>query len=63
MAASTLPALLLGGEVPVDPEMAFERWHKALRLPTVKGLVVGRSLLFPPDDDVAAAVDTAVSLL
>lgn len=63
MAASTLPALLLGGEVPDDPEQAFQRWHKALRLPTVKGLVVGRSLLFPPDDDVAAAVDTAVSLL
>ncbi|HLZ38382.1 MAG TPA: aldolase [Mycobacteriales bacterium] len=63
MAASTLPALLLGGEVPDDPEQAFQRWYKALRLPTVKGLVVGRSLLFPPDDDVAAAVDTAVSLL
>src|SRR5512144_1273309 len=63
MAASTLPALLLGGEVPSDPELAFQRWQKALRLPTVKGLVVGRSLLFPPDDDVAAAVDTAVSLL
>jgi hypothetical protein len=24
---------------------------------------VGRTLLYPPDDDVAAAVDTAVSLL
>ena len=63
MAASTLPALLLGGEVPTDPETAFESWHKALQLPTVKGLVVGRSLLYPPDDDVAGAVDTAVNLL
>jgi hypothetical protein len=26
-------------------------------------LVIGRSLLYPPDDDVAAAVDTAVGLL
>jgi hypothetical protein len=29
----------------------------------VKGLVAGRSLLYPADDDVAAEVDTAVSLL
>jgi hypothetical protein len=29
----------------------------------VQGLVIGRSLLYPPDDDVAAAVDTAVGLL
>jgi len=63
MAASTLPALLLGGEVPDDPESAYAGWRKALRLPNVKGLVAGRSLLYPADDDVAAAVDTAVSLL
>jgi hypothetical protein len=29
----------------------------------VRGLVVGRTLLFPPDDDVAGAVDAAVGLL
>jgi hypothetical protein len=63
MAASTLPALLLGGEVTDDPESAYAGWRKALRLPNVKGLVAGRSLLYPADDDVAAAVDTAVSLL
>src|SRR5215471_2915516 len=63
MAASTLPALLLGGEVPDDPESAYAGWRKALRLPNVKGLVAGRSLLYPADDDVAAAVDTAVGLL
>ena len=63
MAASTLPALLLDGEVPDDPESAYAGWRKALRLPNVKGLVAGRSLLYPADDDVAAAVDTAVSLL
>ncbi|MBE1491417.1 Cgl0159 family (beta/alpha)8-fold protein [Plantactinospora soyae] len=63
MAASTLPALLLGGEVPADRDAAFDGWQKALRLPTVKGIVAGRSLLYPADDDVAAAVDMAVSLL
>jgi hypothetical protein len=63
MAASTMPALLLGGEVSADQGAAFASWHKALQLPTVKGLVVGRSLLYPPDDDVAGAVDAAVNLL
>jgi hypothetical protein len=63
MAASTLPALLLGGEVPDDPAETFEGWRAALRLPNVVGLVAGRSLLYPPDGDVAAAVDAAVSLL
>lgn len=63
LSASTLPAVLLGGEVPDDPDRAFASWEKVLRLPTAMGLVVGRTLLYPPDDDVAAAVDTAVSLL
>jgi DhnA family fructose-bisphosphate aldolase class Ia len=60
---STLPAVLLGGEVGTDQEAAYERWRKALRLPTVQGLVVGRSLLYPADGRVETAVDTAVALL
>jgi hypothetical protein len=63
LAASMLPAVLLGGEVPDDPDAAFRQWEKVLRLPTAMGLVVGRTLLYPPDGDVAGAVDTAVSLL
>lgn len=63
MAASTLPALILGGDVSNDPDRSLESWRRALAIPTVKGLVIGRSLLFPPHGDVAAAVDEAVSLL
>jgi len=63
MAATTLPSLILGGEVSTDQDAAFAAWREALTLPTVLGLVVGRSLLYPPDDDVSAAVDTAVGLL
>jgi hypothetical protein len=63
LAASTLPVLLLGGEVSADQDAVFELWHKALQIPSVHGLVVGRTLLFPPDDDVAGAVDTAVGLM
>ncbi|MEU3345388.1 deoxyribose-phosphate aldolase [Streptomyces sp. NPDC006700] len=60
---STLPAVLLGGEIGDDQEGAYERWRKALRLPTVQGMVVGRSLLYPATGSVEDAVDTAVSLL
>jgi hypothetical protein len=63
LAASTLPALLLGGEVSADQGATFGRWREALKMPTVHGLVAGRTLLFPPDDDVAGAVDAAVSLV
>ena len=63
MAATTLPALILGGEVSDDADAAYVQWSKALALPTVQGLVIGRSLLYPPGDDVAGAVDRAVSLL
>jgi hypothetical protein len=61
--ASTLPILLLGGDAGERPDEMFARWQKALQLPGVRGLVVGRNLLYPPGDDVAAAVDTAVGLL
>jgi DhnA family fructose-bisphosphate aldolase class Ia len=66
MQTSTLPAVLLGGDIgdsPEDQVAAYEKWQGALQLPTVRGLVVGRSLLYPADGDVAAAVDTAVGLL
>ncbi|MFF4710160.1 deoxyribose-phosphate aldolase [Streptomyces eurythermus] len=66
MQTSTLPAVLLGGDIgdsPADRAAAYDRWRDALRLPTVRGLVAGRSLLYPADGDVAAAVDTAVGLL
>jgi len=62
LASSTLPALLLGGEV-TDPAAAFASWGRALKQPTAQGLVVGRSLLYPSNGDVAGAVDKAVSLL
>ena len=63
MEATTLPTLLLGGDPTKSPDETYQTWADALRLPGVRGLVVGRALLYPPDDDVAAAVDTVVGLL
>jgi hypothetical protein len=61
--ATTLPVLLLGGELAADPDSQLATWRKALASPSVRGMVVGRSLLFPPDGNVAAAVDATVELL
>jgi hypothetical protein len=63
MEATTLPTLLLGGDPQGNPEHTYAAWGKALTLPPVRGLVVGRALLFPPDGDVAAAVDIAAELV
>ncbi|BDX31296.1 aldolase [Mycobacterium antarcticum] len=62
MDATLLPTLLLGGDPP-DPDEAFASWEKALGLPSVRGLIVGRTLLYPADDDVSSAVATAVSMV
>jgi DhnA family fructose-bisphosphate aldolase class Ia len=63
MDATTLPTLLLGGDPVGDPHETYASWAKALDLPAVRGLVVGRALLYPPDGDVAAAVDIAAELV
>ena len=63
MEATTLPTLLLGGDPEGSAEETYAAWSAALALPSVRGLVVGRTMLYPADDDVAKAVDTAVGLL
>lgn len=63
MAATTLPTLLLGGDPSGAPEETYAKWEQALLLPGVRGLVIGRALLFPPGGDVASAVATAVGLV
>ncbi|NUR83669.1 MAG: deoxyribose-phosphate aldolase [Nonomuraea sp.] len=63
MESTTLPVMLLGGDAAGASDEVYDSWSKALKLPGVRGLVVGRALLYPPDGDVGAAVDTALSLL
>jgi hypothetical protein len=63
LAATTLPVLLLGGEVSPDQDTQFGAWQKVLANPQVRGMVIGRAMLYPPDGDVAAAVDTVVGML
>jgi hypothetical protein len=63
LAATTLPVVLLGGEVAADQDAQFALWQKALDNPQVRGMVVGRSLLYPPDGDVGGAVDAVVGMM
>ena len=46
-AMTTQPLLLLGGAPGPDPAATFAAWEAALAEPTVRGLVVGRALLYP----------------
>jgi len=63
MASTTLPTLLLGGDPGDRAAEVFAGWRNALAIPQVRGLVAGRTLLFPPDDDVARAVSEAAAIV
>ncbi|MGQ0849085.1 MAG: Cgl0159 family (beta/alpha)8-fold protein [Actinomycetota bacterium] len=63
MAATTLPALLLGGDPGQRIDEMVENWRRAMRIPNVRGLVAGRSLLFPTEGDVERWVDLAVEIV
>jgi len=63
LATTTLPALILGGSPGPDPDATHAAWEQAMRVPNVRGLVVGRALLYPPDGDVSAAIDRAARIV
>jgi hypothetical protein len=63
MASTTLPTLLLGGDPGARADEVFAGWRSALTIPQVRGLVAGRSLLYPADGDVVRAVSTAASIV
>ena len=62
-AASSLPVLLLGGDPGERGDELLASWEEAMEAPTVRGLVAGRSLIYPADDDVAGWVDRAARIV
>jgi uncharacterized protein len=63
LASTTLPTVVLGGIPSARVADDIASWGRALRHPVVRGLVVGRALLYPPDGDVAGAVEAAAKVL
>ncbi len=63
MAATTLPGLILGGAPGPDPDATYASWERAMKVTNVRGLVVGRALLFPKDGDVAGAIARAARIV
>jgi hypothetical protein len=63
MRSTSLPTLLLGGDPGEDQAETFDSWKRAMAIPQVRGLVAGRSLLYPRDGDVAQAVDAAAAIV
>ena len=61
--STTLPCVVLGGVPTGDPAGDLVSWGRTLSHPAVRGLVVGRSLLYPPDGDVGSAVHAAAEVL
>ncbi|MGH9133391.1 MAG: Cgl0159 family (beta/alpha)8-fold protein [Ilumatobacteraceae bacterium] len=63
LACTTLPALILGGSPGPDPGATYDSWAAAMEVPNVRGLVVGRALLYPADGDVSGAIDRAARIV
>jgi len=57
--ATSLPVLMLGGEPEANSDELFNRWRLGMKEPNVRGLVAGRSLLYPLNGDSEAAVKRA----
>jgi hypothetical protein len=60
-AATNLPLFLLGGD-PSDGDV-HKRWEQAMGLHQVRGLVAGRTLLYPTNGDLIGAVDEAAAIV
>ena len=57
--ATSLPVLMLGGEPEANSDELFNRWISGMKEPNVRGLVAGRSLLYPLNGDSESAVKRA----
>ncbi len=62
-AATTMPILMLGGDPGDKTEEVFDLWKRAMDEPNVRGLVVGRALLYPRGNDIPKAVKTAAHIV
>jgi hypothetical protein len=55
--------VVLGGVAEADRAAQVTSWGRTLRQPVVRGLVVGRTVLYPENGDVAGTVEAAAQVL
>lgn len=60
---TSLPTLLLGGDPGPNADEVVARWSDAMSISNVRGLVVGRSLLYPSEGSVEEAVRRAAAIV
>lgn len=63
VSASSLPIMWLGGQSPKDISTLIERWRHSLSFPTVQGLVIGRSILYPKGDSIEERTQKFVDVI
>ncbi len=61
--ASSMPILMLGGDPGKDTAQTFALWKRAMAVPNVRGLLAGRTLLYPNVGSVEDAVSRAAELV
>jgi hypothetical protein len=61
--ATTLPILMLGGDPSAGVDPIFAKWETGMKEPNVRGLLAGRTLLYPPDGDIEAATQRAAQIV
>jgi hypothetical protein len=61
--ATTLPILMLGGDPSGGVDPIFAKWETGMKEPNVRGLLAGRTLLYPPDGDIEAATKRAAQIV
>lgn len=62
-AATTIPILMLGGDPGSGIDDVFHRWAQGMRSPNVRGLVAGRTLLYPHHGDIDPVIRRASLLV
>jgi hypothetical protein len=61
--ATSLPILMLGGDPSGGVDPIFAKWETGMKEPNVRGLLAGRTLLYPPDGDIEAATQRAAQIV
>jgi len=62
-ATTSIPILMLGGEPSGNAQTIFDLWAEAMAVPNIRGLVAGRTLLYPSDNDSRGAIEKASEIV